>query len=256
MWPLRERMKPYVLLVGLAPHLSAQIEGLLLSSRFGETHEISRLSAPNEVEASLLDHEIALVICAETLRAQTSIAFLSRVRALHPRSIRILCVDQENPKALLGAVNSAEIYRFLCPPLDSSLVSEILEDAWIAARITAAQETMWSAAREVSRLASSLSARLTVSLDSLISSRFIEPEGREALRPPSDSFAEALQRLSAREGEIVEKLAAGRRVKDVALELAISTHTVRNHLKAIYRKLNVRSQLDLLSLMSRKPRKK
>jgi DNA-binding CsgD family transcriptional regulator len=65
-----------------------------------------------------------------------------------------------------------------------------------------------------------------------------------------------MQKLSAREREIVEKLAAGHRVKDIAGVLDISTHTVRNHLKAIYRKLNVRSQLDLLSLFSRSfPRK-
>ena len=62
------------------------------------------------------------------------------------------------------------------------------------------------------------------------------------------SYAE---RLSVREREIVKAMASGKRVKDIAEQFAISTHTVRNHLKAVYRKLNVRSQLELLSLITR-----
>lgn len=52
--------------------------------------------------------------------------------------------------------------------------------------------------------------------------------------------------LSPREREILNELLAGRRVNDVASRLDISRHTVRNHLKAIYRKLGVHSQVELI----------
>lgn len=53
--------------------------------------------------------------------------------------------------------------------------------------------------------------------------------------------------LSLREREVGNKLAGGLRTKEIAQALHISPHTVRNHLKAIYRKLGVHSQVALVS---------
>lgn len=51
--------------------------------------------------------------------------------------------------------------------------------------------------------------------------------------------------LSVREREVVDLLAEGARVVTIARTLALSPHTVRNHLKAVFRKLNVRGQQEL-----------
>ena len=51
--------------------------------------------------------------------------------------------------------------------------------------------------------------------------------------------------LSPRERQIVELLASGARVVTVAQRLEISPHTVRNHLKSVFRKLNLRGQHEL-----------
>lgn len=58
-----------------------------------------------------------------------------------------------------------------------------------------------------------------------------------------------LGHLSARERQIVELLLASRRVPGIAGTLGISPHTVRNHLKAVFRKLGVHSQEALLDLL-------
>lgn len=50
--------------------------------------------------------------------------------------------------------------------------------------------------------------------------------------------------LSLRETEVVQRVVAGRSVRDIAGELHLSPHTVRNHLKAAYRKLGVHSQAE------------
>jgi len=52
------------------------------------------------------------------------------------------------------------------------------------------------------------------------------------------------QPLTARELEVLARLAAGRDVKEIAGELQISEHTVRGHVKAILQKLHARSQLQ------------
>lgn len=48
--------------------------------------------------------------------------------------------------------------------------------------------------------------------------------------------------LTAREREILQDLASGRSIKEVALLHGISHHTVGDHVKAIYRKLSVNSR--------------
>jgi DNA-binding CsgD family transcriptional regulator/PAS domain-containing protein len=55
-----------------------------------------------------------------------------------------------------------------------------------------------------------------------------------------------LATLTSREWEIVTALAEGSRVTTIARRLHVSPGTVRNHLSAVYRKLNVGSQAELL----------
>jgi len=50
--------------------------------------------------------------------------------------------------------------------------------------------------------------------------------------------------LSAREREVLGLLAQGIRIADIAAQLAISRHTVGDHVKNIYRKLNISSRAE------------
>jgi PAS domain S-box-containing protein len=61
---------------------------------------------------------------------------------------------------------------------------------------------------------------------------------------PSDHPDLAL--LSPREREILGELVSGIRVPAIAKKLFISPHTVRNHLKSMYRKLDVSDQASLI----------
>lgn len=57
-------------------------------------------------------------------------------------------------------------------------------------------------------------------------------------------------RLSPREREVVRSLALGHHVQDMARLLDVSTNTVRNHLKSVFLKLGVNSQIQLLAKVS------
>ena len=52
--------------------------------------------------------------------------------------------------------------------------------------------------------------------------------------------------LTPRELEVVRRLLANGRVRSIAEQLQISPHTVRNHLRSIFRKLGVHSQVELI----------
>jgi DNA-binding CsgD family transcriptional regulator len=60
-----------------------------------------------------------------------------------------------------------------------------------------------------------------------------------------------LSGLSQRERDVVNALCRGLRLTDIARVLGISNHTARNHLKHVFRKLGVHSQVELLSTIGR-----
>lgn len=63
-----------------------------------------------------------------------------------------------------------------------------------------------------------------------------------------------IERLSAREREVVTRLLDGDRVPAIARAMYLSQSTVRNHLSAAYRKMGVTSQQELVDLFKRRPR--
>ena len=56
----------------------------------------------------------------------------------------------------------------------------------------------------------------------------------------------ALRSLTNRELEVLEHLKQGARVSVIAAQLHISPHTVRNHLKSVFKKVGVKSQAELI----------
>ena len=50
--------------------------------------------------------------------------------------------------------------------------------------------------------------------------------------------------LSDREIEVIRLLASGARDKEIAAQMSVTTHTVKFHLKNVYRKLGVRTRAE------------
>lgn len=80
------------------------------------------------------------------------------------------------------------------------------------------------------------------------------PETKPASPPPQNPLAglnpEIRATLSPREDELLLALAQGVNTRDLAQRFSISEHTVRNHLKAVYRKLGVHTRTELFSLLN------
>ena len=63
-------------------------------------------------------------------------------------------------------------------------------------------------------------------------------------QPPSATQAPEASDLSIREREVLGLLAQGVRIADIGSTLSISRHTVGDHVKNIYRKLNISSRAE------------
>jgi DNA-binding NarL/FixJ family response regulator len=59
-------------------------------------------------------------------------------------------------------------------------------------------------------------------------------------------YTEDQEELTKRELEILEKMAEGQNVQDIAASLFISPYTVKKHIENIYSKLHIKSRVELL----------
>jgi DNA-binding NarL/FixJ family response regulator len=125
---------------------------------------------------------------------------------------------------------------YLLKPIDFTELKQSVERAVARGRKTESAKRFFSELRE---WLNESPARLP--LESLPASA-----ASAAGFPPSDPLGNRLDGLSPREREIVGAVLSGKRVSAVARTLDISPHTVRNHLKSIFRKLGVHSQVELL----------
>lgn len=223
-----------------------------------EPYELCHVDDEALAYVFLREKRASVVVAEENLPQGRAADFLAEVRQRHPSTVRIMVTGTGDRAGIIDAVNRAEVYRFLSRPLQPLLLARTLRDALTIARVAEAQEAVWVAAKQqqeaMQRLLSSGELSDTGDADLAVSrSRFASrsAEAVEVTDSHRDLPLEFSERLSTREREIVSALGNGHRVKDIAQDLVISTHTVRNHLKAIYRKLNVNSQFELIGLMGR-----
>ncbi|WP_201984757.1 response regulator transcription factor [Hymenobacter rubidus] len=59
--------------------------------------------------------------------------------------------------------------------------------------------------------------------------------------------------LTAREQQIVQRIAAGQSYKAIAEQLAIAPDTVRSHVRAVYQKLQINSKSALIAYALKQP---
>jgi DNA-binding NarL/FixJ family response regulator len=96
---------------------------------------------------------------------------------------------------------------------------------------------------EVDDLLTDVAIALTERRPSWVPEASVDSEPRSS-RPAGE--VQQVRRLTRREYEVMQRVLVGDDVSAIGTVLYISPHTVRNHLKAIYRKLDVRSRVELV----------
>jgi DNA-binding NarL/FixJ family response regulator len=115
-------------------------------------------------------------------------------------------------------------------------------------RVAAERGAKIAAFIEAATLVVDTVGRTDAELGPLTSAGRATHEAAEGGGPPLP--ADLLSLLSPRQQEVVRLLAVGHPIPDVAALLDLSVHTVRGHMKAIFSKLGVQSQVALLSRLA------
>jgi len=245
-------MQPRVLLIDDEPRVLAAVQAALRSEPF----EVVGTTSPTRAFALLSEEPFNVLVSDEEMPEMKGSELLARAYKAYPHIPRIMLSGRADVDALARAVNDAEIFRFLAKPVRAADLAQSIHDALTLQRLADVHREVWSAAQAQHAALATLGQAeqvLKAMEDGPDRVRFagFRVEARPNERTGATLNETYAARLSGREREIVQAMAGGKRVKDIADQFSISTHTVRNHLKAVYRKLNVRSQLELLSLITR-----
>ena len=73
----------------------------------------------------------------------------------------------------------------------------------------------------------------------------------EAGGPTAEPIVEPQPRLTPRQSEVLELIASGMSTSEIAKQLTLSTETVRNHLRSVFRELNVHTRLEAIAAARR-----
>src|SRR6478736_9623450 len=86
------------------------------------------------------DKDIDVIVADHRMPRMTGVEVLSKVRAMSPRTVRILLTGYADLDAVEGSINESEVFRFLTKPCAPKQLRETIELAAKLARETPAPE--------------------------------------------------------------------------------------------------------------------
>jgi DNA-binding NarL/FixJ family response regulator len=201
------------------------------------------------IRVSIVDDEVDL---RENIAGYVDAAKGFRCVSIHSSAEEALTrIPQEKPDVVLmdinlGGMSGIECVRHLKPLMrDTQVVMlTVFEDTEKIFSALAAgasgyllkrmpPEKLLEAIREVHEGGSPMSAPIARKV----------VQSLQGQRPGMDETAE----LSPREREVLDGLAEGQAYKQIAAQLNVSIHTVRNYIRRIYEKLHVRSSAEAVA---------
>ena len=228
-----------VLLVDDEPEVISAIKEAL----FHEPYEMVGVGDPIEALNVLAAQPFDVVVADEKMPNMGGAEFLGMVKRDFPSTVRIILTGHASVGSAVRAIHEGAVYRYLLKPFPASELGEIIRQGISDQQATELRDRIIDGAvRQHDALVDYAAAFPS----SVPASDKVPPSKRnsssKAVAPPGTSSP-----LSQREKQIVSALAAGKDPKTIAQSLDISVHTVRSHLKTIYRKVGVRTQLELVT---------
>jgi DNA-binding NarL/FixJ family response regulator len=198
-------------------------------------------SAPGALDA-LARRPFDLIVTDLHLPGQSGIELLRRVTETAPGTTAIVITGEPTVDSAVEALRLAAV-DYLVKPFDPrDLVARVrtgVEKTRARRQVSDARERV----EELGRMLGALQSALDGASAPEAPAPSPAPRAAGRLRGLSEAERSA---LSARELEVLEALVEGKSPKEIAAALFISQHTARNHLRSIYAKLGVHSQLELL----------
>ncbi len=116
--------KPSILIVDDEPDVLFSLTGLL--RRDFQVFTAQSGAAAMEVMA---EQDVHVIMTDQRMPSMTGTELMGRVRMEHPDAVRILFTGYADTRAVVDAINSGELYRYISKPWDPDDLIEVLREA-------------------------------------------------------------------------------------------------------------------------------
>lgn len=116
--------KPSVLIVDDEPDVLFSLTGLL-------RRDFQVFTAQSGAEAMnvMAEQDVHVIMTDQRMPKMTGTELMGRVRAEHPDAVRIIFTGYADTRAVVDAINSGELYRYISKPWDPDDLIEVLREA-------------------------------------------------------------------------------------------------------------------------------
>jgi DNA-binding NtrC family response regulator len=91
--------------------------------------EVFTAGGGREAIEVLRDHPIHVIMTDQRMPEMTGVEFLNRAKLDHPEAIRVIFTGYADTRALIDAINQANVYRFVAKPWDPDELIGVLRTA-------------------------------------------------------------------------------------------------------------------------------
>lgn len=191
---------------------------------------------PSAALSALAARDFDVLVTDLMMDGRAQLQFLEQVASRSPAPSILVVTAYPTVESAIAAIDLG-LVGYLPKPFEPDelldRVDRAIERRHFSTLLTRAESSLQEASDALEHL-----ARLSASRSASAGGN--HPAGEDI------AVAGQLRSLTPREGEIVGELMQGYRLSTIARRLEISTHTVRRHLKNIFLKLEVNSQVELL----------
>jgi DNA-binding NarL/FixJ family response regulator len=224
---------PQILFVDDEPRI---LEGLrdLLRPR---PYRLCFATSAEQALDALRSQGVDVVVTDERMPGLQGSAFCAIMARDFPSTPRLILTGHASVELALTAINEGRVTGLLRKPVKAAELEQAVETALTDRARQLAHDRFVRAASEL----------LHLGADAARGDSSATPRAKTPTLAVGDFRTETMRRLTPREREVFDLVVEGYRVSQVAKLLFRSHHTVRNHLKAIFQKLEVSSQEELVT---------
>lgn len=190
-----------------------------------------------EQATKCLEHcSVDILICDDEGPRDTWLDLLIHAARIHTSLVSIVTAQEPAASTLIRAINEGRVVAFLPKPLSRTGLKHALDHAFTR-----------SIPRPTLHRYEDFTPPGTSHPKRPMAKPGVNPENAANVRGFNSAFSGLPGDLSIREWEVLALLADGLTTRQIAKRLFISVYTVRNHLKSMYRKLQLHSQSELIN---------
>ncbi|MCG5051995.1 MAG: response regulator [Myxococcales bacterium] len=234
------------------------IEGLKVALR-KEPYEVIGAHSAAEARVILSREPVGAIVVDERMPGQSGSEFLAELAKEQPHLPKIMLTGHADLQVAVRSINEGRVFRLLQKPCETDELAMAIRDALRKHAVKSVTQRLVHLSRRQAVLVEELDRESAGSTDPGLTGLMSTQEmpsvavSDDEADPVAMLSPEESANLSRREKEILRAMVAGKKPRELAHMFFISVHTARNHVKAIYRKLGVHSQGELIAKVLRAP---